>query len=97
MATNTYDIGDMVKLQSTFTVSDVATDPTTITFTLREPNNTVTTYVYGTDSQLVKSGTGIYYVNWTVRMSGKHRWRMVGTGACVAAAEGTIDARESLV
>lgn len=85
----TYEVGDTPKLQVTFTVDDVATDPTTVTFDLIKPDGTTVQYVYGTDIELVKDSTGVYYVLYTIDMesvSGRpFRWRMVGTGTCPAA------------
>lgn len=84
---NSYTLGTLVRLTTTFTVSDVNTDPTTITFKIKVPAGTITTYVYGTDGQLVRSAAGIYYVDYPTAAEGIHAWRMAGTGACVAAEE----------
>lgn len=91
----TYVIGSMPRLSVSFAVGGVATDPTTVTFKIQVPAGTVTTYLYGTDAQLVKSGTGAYYVDWTTAAEGIHVWRMAGTGACVAADEQLFAVRDS--
>lgn len=92
---NAYTLGTQVRLSATFTVSGTATDPTAVTFKIREPDATVTTYVYGTDAELVKSSTGVYYVDYTTAAEGIHAWRMVGTGTVIAAEEQQFTVRDS--
>lgn len=84
---NSYTLGTQIRLSATFEVSDTPTDPTAVTFKVRVPAGTITTYVYGVDAQLVKASTGVYYVDYTPAAEGIHAWRMAGTGACVGAAE----------
>lgn len=60
----TYAEGALVTVQGTFrNSSNVLADPTTVKLTVREPDGTTTTYVYGTDAIVVKSSTGIYTAN----------------------------------
>jgi hypothetical protein len=92
---NSYDVGDLVRLSATFEVSDVATNPTATTFKIKVPSGTVTTYVYGTDAQLVRDSTGHFHVDWSVTESGPHYWRMAGTGSAQAAEESAFFVRES--
>lgn len=92
---NSYTLGQMVRLTATFAVSGANTDPTTVTFKVRAPSGTITTYLYGTDSQLVKSATGVYYVDYTTAAEGIHAWRMAGTGTCVAAEEQRFTVEDS--
>lgn len=92
---NAYTLGSQVRLSATFEVNGVATDPTTVTFKVRAPSGTVTTYVYGTDVQLVKSATGVYYVDYTTAAEGLHAWRMAGTGTAVGAEEQQFVVRDS--
>lgn len=93
---NTYDKGDIVTLTATITnASNVATDPTTLTFKIKAgPNGSVTTYVYGTNAELVKSSTGVYYVAWPVATAGVvHYYQFVATGTAASASEGSFDVR----
>lgn len=92
---NTFEIGSMPRLSATFAVSGTPTDPTTVTFKLRKPDGSITTYLYGVDAQLVKSSAGVYYVDWTTALEGIHIWRMAGAGACVAAEEQSFHVRGS--
>jgi MarR-like DNA-binding transcriptional regulator SgrR of sgrS sRNA len=89
LTTAAYDIGDTRRLQTTFKgIDGVNADPTTVTFELQKPDGTLTTYIYLTDAELVKSTTGIYYVDWPFTVSGRHKVHWNGTGA-VATAEPT--------
>lgn len=91
-----YDIGDVVRLTGTFTTSaGAAVDPTTVTFKLKTPAGLTTTYVYGTDAAIVKTGTGVYYVDWLTTMQGVHHVRWAGTVANIAAGEDSFTVRES--
>lgn len=91
MTTTTRDLGDKCRLTCTFTnLAGADTDPTAVTFKMMEPDSTVTTYVYGVDAELVKSATGIYYVEWTADQAGRHLYRFVGTGTVAQAVEGEI-------
>lgn len=61
---NQYQRGDLVRTTATFTnLGGTATDPTTVTATVTNPAGSATAYVYGTDAALVKSATGVYYVD----------------------------------
>jgi hypothetical protein len=68
----------------------VLTDPTTIKFKYITPAGTETTLVYGTDAALVRSGTGVYYVDLLLDTAGTWMLRWVGTGAATAADEFSV-------
>jgi hypothetical protein len=86
-----YDIGDVVRCTGTFTTAaGVATDPTAVNFRVKTPAGTVTTYVYGTDAELVKASTGVYYVDVSLTMAGSWTYRFYSTGVGQAAAEATF-------
>lgn len=61
-------------------------DPTTVTFKLYSPSGTTTTYVYGTDAELVRLNTGDYYADVVPDESGRwfYRWSSTGTGTAIA-------------
>lgn len=93
-----YDVGDVVRLDATFTdIDDEPVDPTTVTFRIREPDGALTAYVYGTDPEVVRSAAGVYHVEWSVTLPGLHRWRFESTGTGQAAEESRFDARASKV
>jgi hypothetical protein len=62
-------------------------DPTTITLVVREPDGTRTTYVHGTDEEVVKDATGLYHFSHTPDSVGRWGYRWVGTGAVAYAEE----------
>lgn len=92
----TTDIGDKPRLKATITdINGDAADPSTVTFEMTEPDGTTTTYVYGTDPQVSKESTGIYYVDWPITQQGVHYYRFTGSGNVVAAEESSFTAPAS--
>jgi hypothetical protein len=62
-------------------------DPGTVTFKLiSHESGAITTYVYGTDEELIKTGTGDYYVDVTPTEAGHYtyRWETTGTNQLLA-------------
>lgn len=94
MAVNTYDKGDKVRVQATFTVSDVNTDPTTVTLKVKNPAGVTSTYTYAL-AEITKSATGIYYKDLSVDDDGIYHYRFEGTGTCEAASEHKFEVRKS--
>lgn len=85
MADNSYDVGDLVRVESTFTnpLSDnVEIDPTTVKCTITAPAGVETTYTYGVDAEVKKDATGQYYMDVDVNARGwwYYRWWSTGTG-----------------
>ena len=87
MSNITYFIGDGFRLVGTFTVGGVATDPTTVVFQLRDPDEIIITYTYGVDAEVVKDSTGVYHLDVVVSKPLTWWYRIVGTGTCIAALE----------
>jgi len=79
-----YFIGQQVVISVVFTVSGVATDPTTVTLLITDPNGTVTSVTPVHDS------TGNYHYNFLTVTPGQHEYRWVGTGAVQAATDVTF-------
>lgn len=91
--TEFFDVGDTARLKATFTdIDNNPLDPSTVTFIIVDGAGSQTTYVYGTDSEVVKSGTGVYYVDWLVAVHGVHNWRFESSGTGQAAQEGIFTA-----
>ncbi len=63
------------------------TNPTTVTFTLREPDGVKTTYTYPTDPEIVRDSTGIYSFSFVPDQVGSHGFRWLGTGTVPLATE----------
>ncbi len=66
-------------------------DPTTLECTIQEPDDTQTTYVWGTDSELVKDATGEFHVDWDSTQSGKHQYRWQAGGVILVAFGGSFN------
>lgn len=54
-------------------------DPTTVTFKVRSPGGTVTTKVYGTDAEVVKSSVGVYVYRLNLSEEGTYHYQWVAT------------------
>jgi len=94
--TTSYDIGDGRRFTATYTdIDGAAADPTTVTVRIREPDGTVTAYVYGTDAEVVKSTTGVYYVDWTFNQTGRHQVRWEGAGDVTTAQQTEVYVRRT--
>lgn len=91
-----YDRGDSVRATATFTVASVNTDPTTIKLKIRNPAGLVTTYTYLVDVALVRSATGIYYLDFTLDSAGTWYTRWEGTGTCAAVDETTVTVQQGV-
>src|SRR5690606_6658159 len=62
MSVQAYDKGDRVQFTAAFTnLAGAAADPTTVRFKVKRPDLTETTWVYGTDAQVVRDGVGAYH------------------------------------
>jgi uncharacterized NAD-dependent epimerase/dehydratase family protein len=76
--------GTELRLNVSFYDTDgVLVDPTTVTFKVRcEATGQITTYVYGTDAEVGKTSTGLYYADTTPDRGGRWsiRWETTGTG-----------------
>lgn len=83
--------GTSVRIRATFEDADhVVTDPTTITGKFSTPAGVTTTYVYGTNAELVKEATGIYYFDINLNAPRVWNFRFEGTGTVRAASQGSL-------
>lgn len=98
---NSYHVGDAVRVSTSteFTnASSVAFDPDVVRGKFKDPSGNVTTYVYGTDTELVKDATGEYHFDINVDESGTWYYRIEGeqtNGDYRGADEGTFEAEDS--
>ena len=87
----TVDLGDAIRITGTFSIrsSGVATDPTTIVFKVRNPAAVVTTYTYDAEELdgVLRSGEGIYYLDYTPATAGLYVVRIYGTGTVIESQE----------
>lgn len=76
--------GNLVKLEAEYRdPANALFNPTAVSIKVTNPAGTTTTYVYGTDADLIRSSTGMYYINIdTTDKPGKwkYRWYSTGTG-----------------
>jgi hypothetical protein len=105
-----YDVSDRVRLgnhsgntstAAFTTVGGVATDPTEVVLTVREPDGTLAVYRWPTpgvgESALSKETTGRFYADVGLDAAGLWAYRVEGTGAVVASEEGMLHVRKSVV
>jgi len=85
---------ELATVSNTFSVSSVATDPTTVSLTITSPTNVVTTYTYAA-SQITRSSAGVYTKDITCDEDGKWQYKWVGTGTAVDTAIGTWEVQET--
>jgi hypothetical protein len=94
-----YQNGSAVLIRETFGVETipgdfstfVPTDPTTVTFSLRNPYGAVTTYVFGVDAELTNPSVGVYILDpGPLDIAGVWPYRAAGTGDVVATIEGEL-------
>lgn len=81
-------VGDVVRVDITFTVDGSVTDPTIIEFWYRAPNEPIIRFI-NTDVALVKDSTGKYHLDITTDRSGTWEVEWEGTGT-VNATRGTV-------
>ena len=80
--------GQTYKFPATFrTAAGVLTDPTTVTFRIRDPAGTETAYVYGVGTDVVRASVGSFYVIRQLTTAGEWRCRAEGTGTVAAVDE----------
>lgn len=85
---NNYDLGELVRCTGTFTdIDGNAQDPESVFAEILDPSGNEDEYEYGVDAELVKSATGVYYVDVDADEVGWWSYRVYSTGSGQAAAE----------
>jgi hypothetical protein len=96
---NSYDCGDQVIMQGTFTVAATGAliDPTNVFFQYKAPTLPVTivTWQFGVDPEVTNSSVGVYQVTLTVNTTGNWHYRFYSTGTGTGAAEGAFNVKSS--
>lgn len=95
-----FPLGALVRLSAAFTNDELdppEVDPDTITCKVKKPAGSpeVTTYVYGTDVELVRTAQGSYHVDVIVDVAGTWFYRFEGTGQGQSAAESSFKVLDS--
>lgn len=78
---NRYDVGDRVVLSTSTPFQDasgVAFDPDVVRFRVKPPGGAAVTYVYGTDDEVARAGTGDYTCTIDVEAAGDWNYRVEG-------------------
>lgn len=86
-----YIVGDRVRVTGELDDSGgTNSDPSAVTVSVRAPDGSQQSYVYGTDVEVVRTGTGVYYLDVDVTQSGRYVVRFASTGTGKAAEEVTF-------
>lgn len=87
---NVYDKGDKIEVTASFSsrISGAPVDPATVTCKVKNPAGTITTYVYGTDPEVVRDSQGNFHCKIDANSAGTWYYRFSSTGDYQAAAEG---------
>jgi len=93
---NAYNPGQPVRISVAFTVAGAATDPTTISLTVKDPAGVKTTYTYA-GATVAKDGVGAYHVDVTPAVSGIWYYGWTSTGIAAADSEGSFTVLPSVV
>lgn len=81
------NIGDQVKISGNVKTAAVDVDPSVVKAWTRTPSGTVTTYTYGTDSEVAKTDTGDYTLTFDVDTAGTWWCGFYSTGTGKAASD----------
>lgn len=88
-----FDIGDRVRMRAEFRdVDGFVADPTTVTLAVLRPGDTESI-----DVGTAQDATGVYHGDHEPDTAGTWTYRFAGTGALVAAEEGTFAVRTRVV
>jgi hypothetical protein len=91
-----YQPGDTVRLETTFKVDDVLTDPTTVTLTVLTPAGASTSYTYAA-SEVTRESVGAFYKDVVASTAGIWSWKWTGTGTAAGIDEGTFTVEDTLL
>ena len=85
----TITVGDVVRVDCTFSVDGTDSDPTTIIFKYQPPGEPLVLLTSGVDAALVNDATGKYHVDITTDRPGAYLVEYEGTGN-VNASRGSV-------
>lgn len=78
-----FDYGDAPRSFNEFrNFAGVLADPQTVKVSIKKPDGTITTKIYGTDGEVIKESTGVYRIDVDANAEGvwSIRWFAEGTG-----------------
>lgn len=98
MATNAYDIGNVVRCYGTFTdAAGAAVDPTVVKIIYQDPAGKMITKTYLDGTAIVKDSPGHYRCDIDAAQSGDWYYRWYSTGTGQAASEGQFKVKQSIL
>lgn len=78
---SSYTVGSTLRATFTFRTADgTAGDPSTVRLRYRQPEGGVREFLYAADAEVVKSATGVYYLDIPLTAPGTWRVGAKGTG-----------------
>jgi len=87
-----YNIGTALRITAVFTdISGDAADPSVIKFKVNPPKGADEEYIYGTDTEVVRTGVGVYHFDLLLDEAGSWYYRWVGSGNVAKAFENIDD------
>lgn len=97
-----YDIGDVVTISAAFySTANALADPSKVVVQYMTPGSAITRKVYPDDTEVLRSATGLYYLNIAIPTAsasahGVWAYRFEGTTALIAASEHRFHVRDSV-
>ena len=95
-ATNTHDVGDVVRLTGTFkNQAGAFVDPGGVRVRVKNPLGTATVYVFGVDAGVIKDSVGNYHLDIDADQEGVWFYRWEGITTNKGAGEHSFEVRDS--
>ena len=94
---NSYDLGDLVRLDVAITVSGSYIDPVHLLLLVQTPAGIDHRFVYGETGTFIKEATGRYALNYFVNEMGQYAYRFFASGTAWGAEEKNVVVRLSKV
>ena len=87
-----HSLGDEVRVTGTWTnLAGTEIDAAVVLFQVKDPGRNITSYTYGVDAEVVKSDTGVYYVDVDGNKVGRWFVHFYSTGSGKASEESNFD------
>lgn len=77
---NTYDVGDLIRLEADITISGSYVDPTYLALTVKKPDETEVQFVYSVEPTFIKDTVGRYHYNYYIADYGQHVYKFQASG-----------------
>lgn len=73
-------------------------DPVTVEVVIKAPDQTVSTYEYGVDAELIRGNVGIYFITLLLAQEGTYhwKWQAAGVPGVSVVVPGDIDSVQSV-